>query len=335
MGEVYRARDARLGRDVALKVLPAAMASNPERLARFEREARAVAGLNHPSIVTLHSVEDDSGVRFLTMELVEGRNLHQTLGTSGLPLSQVLDIGIQVADALAAAHEKGIVHRDFKPANVMLTKDGRVKVLDFGLATLAERDPSSAASEMTSAPTMEGQETLTSAGLVVGTVPYMSPEQVGGEPVDVRTDIFSLGVVLYEMATGHRPFQGKNDAQTISSILRDAPRALSEVRHDAPRDLARILDHCLQKDPDSRFQTAKDVRNELRALRKEVESGTSEVAVASRATSTSSLAVAPAQKKWLWVGVAAVVLAAVIGVVVFRGAGQKPSPPVAGADAKS
>jgi serine/threonine protein kinase/TolB-like protein len=283
MGAVFLAEDTKLDRKVALKVLPERMAADPERLARFQREAKAIAALNHPHIVTIHSVEEDRGIHFLTMELVEGSSLDQGLLSGGLPLAKVFDIGIALADALAAAHEKGIIHRDLKPANVMVTKDGRVKVLDFGLVKLAlaapEEGPATDAKneEATSAPTAmkKRDDSLTAAGMVMGTVPYMSPEQVGGETVDTRTDIFSLGVVLYELATGNRPFGGKNKAETISSILRDEPRSVTDARQDAPRHLARIIDHCLQKEPRDRFQTARDVFNELRALRKEVESGSS------------------------------------------------------------
>src|SRR5262245_11124647 len=182
MGEVYRARDTRLKRDVAIKVLPAAVASSPERLARFEREAKTVAGLNHPNIVVLHSIEEADGVRFLTMELVEGRDLSSLVSGGGLPLDQVLDVAIALSDALVAAHERGVVHRDLKPANVMVTREGRVKVLDFGLAKLAAPD---ASSDLTQAATVVNP--LSTDGQVVGTVPYMAPEQIRGEAVDART----------------------------------------------------------------------------------------------------------------------------------------------------
>ncbi|HEU5181339.1 MAG TPA: protein kinase, partial [Candidatus Polarisedimenticolia bacterium] len=282
MGEVFLAEDTKLDRKVALKVLPDDMAADPDRLARFQREAKAVAALSHPHIVTLFSVEEDRGTHFLTMELVEGSSLDQEIPPPGMPLTRVFDIGIALADALAAAHEKGIIHRDLKPANVMITKDGRVKVLDFGLAKLALVGPRAGRSPAppqedtpTSAPTgrVGVSQPLTAEGMVMGTAPYMSPEQVNSQEVDARTDIFSLGVVLYEMATGHRPFGGKTSAETISSILRDIPRPVTEARRDAPRQLARIIDHCLKKDPEERFQSAKDVRNELRELRKEADSG--------------------------------------------------------------
>ena len=204
MGEVYRARDPRLNRDIALKILPAGATVDVERRERFQREAQAIAALNDPGIVTIYSVEDDDGTAFLTMELVEGRPLSELLARGALPLAQLLKIGIDVADAIAAAHQKGITHRDLKPANIMLGDGdhaGRVKVLDFGLAKLAE---GSSAGAQTDLPTA----LLTGEGRILGTVAYMSPEQAEGKTIDARSDLFSLGVVLYEMATGRRPFTG-------------------------------------------------------------------------------------------------------------------------------
>ena len=261
MGEVYRARDLRLGREVALKVLPADVAADTSRLVRFEREARAVAALNHPNIVVLYAVEDEGDVRFLTMELVEGRSLDQHLMPGGLPLARVLEIGIALADALTAAHEKGVVHRDLKPANVMLTREGRVKVLDFGLAKLAAADSDV---ELTQAATMAAP--VSSAGLVVGTVPYMSPEQIRGGEVDARSDLFALGIILYELAVGQRPFSGATAADISSAILRDTPDPLPSLRPDLPGVLERIVSRCLEKNPRERFQTALDVRRELRGV---------------------------------------------------------------------
>ena len=262
MGEVYRARDGRLGRDVALKVLPAGVATDREVLARFEHEARTVAALNHPHIVTLHSVEDEDGIRFLTMELVEGEGLDLHLPPGGLPIERVIALGTAIAEALAAAHEKHIVHRDLKPANVMVTRDGRVKVLDFGIARLAGAERDIVA---TQAPTRSAN--LTGAGQVVGTVPYMAPEQVKGEPIDARTDLFALGVTLYELTSGQRPFRGATAGAVSGAILHETPEPLGRARADVPADLQRLIDRCLEKDPAARFQTARDLVSELGRVR--------------------------------------------------------------------
>ncbi|HKQ18628.1 MAG TPA: protein kinase [Candidatus Eisenbacteria bacterium] len=281
MGEVYRARDLRLGRDVAVKVLPAEVASSSERLARFEREARAVAGLNHPNIVTLYSVEDEEGIPFLTMELIEGQSLSSLVTPSGLPFPRLLELAIPIADALVAAHERGVIHRDLKPGNVMVTRDGRVKVLDFGLAKLAREEVPGQDGTVTSPISDDGQ--------VLGTVPYMSPEQVRGEGVDARSDLFALGIMLYELATGRRPFAGSSNADLASSILRDAPAPLRQSRSDLPTDLDRIIGQCLEKNPRERVQTALDVSNALRRLHKTLdqrEPGTP-------ATKVASIAVLP------------------------------------------
>jgi TolB-like protein/Flp pilus assembly protein TadD len=263
MGEVYRAHDRRLKRDVALKVLPPEMASSPERLERFRREAQALAALDHPGIVTVYSVEEFDGVHFLTMQLVEGQSLDRVVPAGGLTPSQVLEIGTALAEALAAAHEKGIVHRDLKPANVMLTGDGRVKVLDFGLAKVlsgAQGVPAASDATFTSA----GQ---TAVGVVMGTPAYMSPEQVAGRAVDHRSDVFSFGALLYEMATGRRPFEGASSAELASAILRDAPPALEPSRSDLPEGLRRVISRCLEKKPEDRFTTVRDAAEVLRALR--------------------------------------------------------------------
>ena len=279
MGAVYRATDTKLNREVALKVLPADMAEDPARLQRFQREAQAVAALNHSHIVTIHAVEQDGAVHFLTMELVEGTSLDRLLTPHGLPLAQLFDIGIALADALAAAHDKGIVHRDLKPGNVMVTPDGRIKVLDFGLAKFASGSApvTSEDPDATSAPTAVTPEadSLTREGTIMGTAPYMSPEQLKGKTVDHRTDIFALGVVLYEMCVGSRPFAGEDLAELISSIMRDAPRSVTDMRQDVPRHLGRIIGHCLEKSVTDRYQSALDIRNELRSLRNELGSGAS------------------------------------------------------------
>jgi serine/threonine-protein kinase len=271
MGEVYLAEDTELERNVALKVLPPSMADDPERLERFKREARAVAALNHPNIVTIYNVEEEGGRRFLIMEHIDGDSLDRIVPPGGLPLAKVFDIAVPIADALAAAHERGIVHRDLKPANVMVTGDGRVKVLDLGLAKLAieaimpSEDQATQAAEPTAA--------LTGEGTVMGTAPYMSPEQLQAHEVDHRTDIFSLGIVMYEMVTGQRPFQGDSGIALASSVLKDRPVPVTEMRGELPRHLGRVIHRCLEKEPRERYQSALDVYNELKGLRKEVESG--------------------------------------------------------------
>jgi len=284
MGEVYRAADRTLGRDVALKVLPESMAHDPELLDRFRREARAVAALNHPHIVTIYSVEQSDGVHFLTMELIEGTPLDRHIPPGGLAVDVLLSMAAQLSDALAAAHDKSIVHRDLKPANVMLTAGGRVKILDFGLAKVGA-DPASAELETVA---------RTSAGVLLGTVPYMSPEQVEGRSLDTRTDIFSLGVMLHEMATGARPFQGSSQAALLSAILRDTPDSVSELRPAIPIELGRLISRCLEKDRERRLQTAKDLRNELDALRRRIDSGlTSRRTDVVRPTERRSIVVLP------------------------------------------
>jgi eukaryotic-like serine/threonine-protein kinase len=263
MGEVYRARDPRLDRDVALKVLPAEFSADADRLRRFAREARAAAALNHPNIVTIHSVEEANGTHFLTMELIDGSPLSARISKDGLPLEQFLSIAVPLADAISAAHHRGITHRDLKPANIMVTVDGRVKILDFGLAMPREgrSEPFSA-----SAPTTMDGAMQTTVG---GTLAYMSPEQAEGKPVDHRSDIFSLGVVFYEMATGQRPFTGDTPFALLSSVVKDTPRDVADVNPSLPDELSRMIERCLVKDPEYRWQSAKDLRNDLQALDRE------------------------------------------------------------------
>jgi Tol biopolymer transport system component len=270
MGEVYLAEDTRLGRRVAVKVLAGELALDADRRERFEREARAVAALSHPNIVTIHSVEEANGVPFLTLELVDGRTLDSNIPPGGMPIDRLLACAIPLADAVGSAHQRGITHRDLKPANVMVTSDGRVKVLDFGLAKLKE----SAAAMAATMPTQE----LTGEGRIVGTIAYMSPEQAEAKPVDSRSDVFSLGVMLFEMATGERPFKGDTQVSLLSSILKDTPSSVTDLKKDLPRDLARIVKRCLNKDPEDRYQTAKDLRNDLRALKEDLASGETAVA---------------------------------------------------------
>ncbi len=269
MGEVYRARDTRLGRDVAVKVLPPE-AADAERQQRFAREAQIIASLNHPNIVTLHSVEQSGDHHFLTMELVEGKTLRDVIPSGGLPVDRLLDIAIPLADAVGAAHARGVVHRDLKPGNVMVTPDGRVKVLDFGLAKLKPAEAISGNGTMVAA------QEITDDKRVLGTAAYMSPEQAQGHEVDHRSDIFSLGVLLYELAVGQRPFAGGSTALLLSSLLRDTPPAVTELRPELPHELGRLIRRCLAKDPNRRYQSAHDLRNELEEIRKDLESGSLE-----------------------------------------------------------
>jgi eukaryotic-like serine/threonine-protein kinase len=272
MGQVYLAHDARLGRDVAIKVLSPDVARDAEHLARFEREARTVAALNHPGIVTIHAVEEAGSVRFLVMERIVGKPLGEVIGGDGLPIGRVLDLAVPIADALAAAHDKGIVHRDLKPANVMVTDEGRVKVLDFGLA---KAQPAGSASDLTAATTVAH----TRPGHVVGTIPYMAPEQCLGEPVDARADIFAFGAMLYEMAAGVRAFRGGSSAEIMSAVLEKDPAPLELLKPALPARFTRIVSRCLEKDPRRRVQSAIDLCHELQDMADELRSGPARIAL--------------------------------------------------------
>jgi serine/threonine protein kinase/Tol biopolymer transport system component len=304
MGEVYAARDLALDRTIAVKILPDRLASDPNRRKRFEREAKTIAALSHPNIVTIHSIEDEGGMQFLTMELIEGRTLDEMLGRP-VALEALLRIAIPLIDAVAKVHEKGITHRDLKPANVMVTEDGRVKVLDFGLAKL--RDGTEEA--VLAGPSVTATDPLTGQGSVLGTVVYMSPEQAEGMSADERSDIFSLGVILFEMATGRRPFCGDTTAAFIASLLRDTPPLATELRSHLPLEFSRIVRRCLVRDPEHRYQSAKDLRNALEELKQERASGVS------HAASTSVAGAAREPARWWWPGGVATV--AVIVAVVF------------------
>jgi formylglycine-generating enzyme required for sulfatase activity/pimeloyl-ACP methyl ester carboxylesterase len=256
MGVVYRAVDTRLGRTIAIKMLQAEATADPDRNRRFVQEARSACALNHPHIVTIHDIDEDEGATFIAMELVDGTPLDRVIAKGPLPIATALAYGAQVAGALAAAHSHGIVHRDIKPANIMITRDGRAKVLDFGLAKLVQRDPAD-----------ETKSALgTTPGLIMGTAAYMSPEQAEGRPVDARSDIFSLGAVLYEMLAGRRPFTGTSEISTITAILRDHPPPLRSVRSDIPVEVQTIVERCLAKDPAARYPDAASLALELEAI---------------------------------------------------------------------
>jgi len=268
MGEVYRARDTRLGREVAVKVLPKELSQDIERLSRFEQEARAASALNHPNIVTVHDIGRADGLFYVAMELVEGKTLRELSTSGALPARKILNIAPQIADGLAKAHAAGIIHRDLKPENVMLSKDGFVKILDFGLAKLAL--PESGVSAM---PTVDKPETR--PGIVMGTLPYMSPEQASGQSLDFRTDQFSFGSILYELVTGRRPFQGKTGPETLAAIIREEPRPIGELAPATPTPLRWLIDRCLAKDPEERYSSTKDLARDLSSLRDHISEITS------------------------------------------------------------
>ena len=275
MGEVYRAKDTRLGRDVALKILPESFAREADRLRRFEQEARAVAALNHPNILAVFDIGQQDGAPFLVSELLEGETLRAALENGALPQRKTIEYGVQIAHGLAAAHEKGIVHRDLKPENIFITKDGRIKILDFGLAKLAQ-----AAGGDTDEPTLTAEHTA--VGVVMGTASYMAPEQVRGESANPRTDIFAFGAVLYEMLSGVRAFRRDTAAETMTAVLKDDPPELSGTGRLVSPTLERIVRRCLEKSPDQRFQSARDLSFALSAF-----SGT-ETSIAARATAAPS-----------------------------------------------
>jgi eukaryotic-like serine/threonine-protein kinase len=277
MGVVYKAEDSRLGRNVALKFLPDDLARDPNALERFTREARAASALDHPNICTIYEIGEADGITFIAMQFLEGATLKQLIGTQPMTLDQILDIGTQIADALDAAHVKGIIHRDIKPANIFVDTRNRVKLLDFGLAkqTGADRGATVASNATIASDATVLNDTdsnLTSPGTAVGTVAYMSPEQALGKPLDLRTDLFSFGVVLYQMSTGSAPFSGQTTAAIFDAILHRAPTAPVRLNPDMPAGLERIIDKLLEKDPEMRYQSAADVRSDLKRLRRETDS---------------------------------------------------------------
>jgi len=300
MGEVYRARDTRLGREVALKVLPESFARDTDRLRRFEQEARAVAALNHPNILALHDIGNQSGTPFIVSELLEGSTLRSELENGARSPRKAADYAVQIAQGLAAAHEKNIIHRDLKPENVFITKEGRVKILDFGLAKLApntsEANPESAGLTLTSSPT--------EAGAVMGTAGYMAPEQVRGSAVDSRTDIFAFGAVLYEMLSGRRAFRRDTAAETMTAILKEDPPELSEMARPVSPGLERIVRRCLEKQPEQRFQSAKDLAFALEALSGATSKTGANVVIADRTGKRRTIGVATSAALGLALGAA-------------------------------
>lgn len=291
MGQVFAAEDTKLKRQVALKILPPEVANDPDRRQRFQREAEAIAALDHPNIVTIYSIETARGpaddaepTQFITMQLVEGKTLGELIPQEGLPLERFLEIAMPLADALSAAHRKGITHRDLKPGNIMIDEDGRTRILDFGLAKLHRAEDGTEVSVSDEALT----EGLTCDGAVLGTAPYMSPEQAKGLAVDSRSDIFSLGIVFHEILSGRRPFQGDTLSELVSAILRDTPQSVSELSRELPPRLGRIVHRCLEKTPDVRYQTARDLHSDLKDLRQESQSSAEAVTPSSNQSSSSS-----------------------------------------------
>src|SRR6202521_4165266 len=301
MGVVWKAVDTTLEREVAIKILPETFANDPERLARFEREAKLLASLNHPNVAAVYGLHQDAGVHFLAMELVRGQTLTDEIA-AGLAPSRVVELAAAIADGLAAAHRQHVIHRDLKPDNIMIDPDGRPKILDFGLAKLRGDAPSP------DTETALREATTTRKGTLLGTVAYMSPEQAQGRPVDSRSDIFSFGIVLYEMTTGRRPFSGDNTISILSSILRDTPAPIMRLTPSAPPPLDRISRRCLGKSPDARYASASVLRDDLLALRSDLASD----------PGRSGLTTRRSPRRWIAIGAVAVILLAVLGAWLFK-----------------
>src|SRR5271154_4631529 len=308
MGEVYRARDTRLGRDVALKILPESFSRDSDRLRRFEQETQAVAALNHPNIVAIYDVGHFDSAPFLVSELLEGENLRAVINRGPIPQRKVVEYAAQVANGLAAAHDKGIVHRDLKPENLFVCRDGRVKILDFGLAKLAGKGGEPDGATMTSS--------HTAAGVVMGTASYMAPEQVRGEVVDPRTDIFAFGAVLYEMLSGKRAFRGATVPETMTAVLKEDPPDLVDTGLSVSPALDRIVRRCLEKNREQRFQSAKDLSFALASL-----SGADSSAAAKVVTGASP---GPSSILWKSAAIIMALLAAVAGIAWFFGPRSAP-----------
>lgn len=320
MGVVYEAEDLRLGRHVALKFLPDELSKDPQALERFQREARAASALDHPHICIVHDFGEHEGRPFIAMQYLEGKTLKEVIAGKALPIEQVLELSIHVSDALDAAHSKGIVHRDIKPANIFVTDRGQARILDFGLAKLVEQRKHRAEAVGASAdPTLAmSEEHLTSPGVAVGTVAYMSPEQIRGKELDARTDLFSFGAVLYEMSTGTLPFRGQTSGSIFDSILNRAPTSPVRINPEVPAELERIINKSLEKDRELRYQTAGELRADLKRLKRDTESGR-------LAISTASVGVEKRKRKWTYGGLGVAVLVILILVGLWWGLGRSPN----------
>ena len=319
MGEVYKARDERLKRDVAIKVLPAELAADPERRSRFEREARAASALSHPNILTIYDIGTANQTVYIAMELIEGGTLKDLTASGPVPTRKLLELATQIAEGLSAAHAAGIVHRDLKPANVMVSKHGYAKILDFGLAKLVTPE----SDEVSGLQTAAGDATR--PGMVMGTVGYMSPEQASGRPTDFRSDQFSFGSILYEMATGKRAFERGTTAETLTAIIREEPEPVSQLNARIPAPVRWIVERCLTKDPEDRYGTTKDLARDLAQIRDHL----SEAPVSAEVTGQHAAPPVHARRSLGPILAAAAVVAAVVGIGAFvagKKAGRTPPP---------